>query len=112
MTRYAPPGHAARGERKEVYSAAMEQAEQFLTASDDIGYEIKPILLYYGFNQMLRAVAAVCYQPRDNWKFGHHGLSCRNLDQIKYLHDVQVEEEGKGAVQVLAELFGIANAGQ
>jgi YaaC-like Protein len=55
MSRHAPPGYAGRGNRKAVYSAAMEQAEQFLTASENIGYEIKPILLYYGFNQMLRA---------------------------------------------------------
>jgi hypothetical protein len=106
MSRHAPPGYAGRGNRKDVYSSAMEQAEQFLFASETIGYAIKPILLYYGLNQALRAVAAVCYKPKDSWTFSSHGLSCRNLDQIKDLRDVQVEETGRGAFQVLAELFG------
>jgi YaaC-like Protein len=103
-SRHQPPGYAARGARKAVYSGAMEQAEQFFAASDTIGQEIRPILLYYGLNQALRALAAVCIPPRETWTFSSHGLSCRNLDQIGNLEDVTIEESGRGGFQMLSEI--------
>lgn len=46
--RHRPPGRAARGRRPEVFSAALEQAQQLFNAATLVGYESKPILLFYG----------------------------------------------------------------
>lgn len=82
----------------------MEQAEQFFRASDTVGKEIRPILLYYGLNQALRALAAACIPWRETWTFNSHGLSCRNIDQIKDLEHVTIEESGQGAFQMLTRI--------
>ena len=36
---HRPPEFAARGERKDTFSAALEQSEQFFRAADSVGYE-------------------------------------------------------------------------
>lgn len=37
--RHNPPDFAARGERKNTFSAALEQSGQFFRAADSVGYE-------------------------------------------------------------------------
>jgi hypothetical protein len=56
--RSSPPGEAARSPRRAVFSAALEQAEQLFSGAASADYVIKPILIFYGFNQACRAIPA------------------------------------------------------
>lgn len=69
-----PPGRAAGdGPRREVFSAALEQAEQFLRAASAIGYATKPVQLFYALSQSGRAIAAV--RADEPWEIRGHGAS-------------------------------------
>lgn len=46
-----PPDFAARGDRRDTFSAALEQSEQFFRAGDSVGYESKPVMLYYWLSE-------------------------------------------------------------
>src|SRR5216684_2416922 len=57
--RHQPPGAARkRTQRREVFCAALEQAEQLFTAAEAVGDATRPILLFYGLIQAGRAIAA------------------------------------------------------
>ncbi|WP_336853903.1 YaaC family protein [Sinomonas albida] len=51
-------GAAARGDRRETFDAALEQAEQLFTAAAGVGTATQPLLLFYGLSQLGRAIAA------------------------------------------------------
>jgi hypothetical protein len=71
-----PPGEAAKPPRRAVFSAALEQAEQLFSGAASADYMIKPILVFYGFNQACRAMAACCTQLNDQtFRPLGHGLS-------------------------------------
>jgi len=84
--RAEPPAAIAptlKGERRVVFQAALEQAQQQLTAAAAVGYESRALNLFYGLSQAGRAVAAASDRlgPRladDNlkrWQSTGHGLS-------------------------------------
>ena len=60
-----PPGEAAEPPRRAVFSAALEQAEQLFSGAASADYMIKPILVFYGFNQACRALAVCSTQLND-----------------------------------------------
>jgi hypothetical protein len=71
-----PPGEAAKPPRRAVFSAALEQAEQLFSGAASADYMIKPILVFYGFNQACRALAACSTQLNDEtFRPLGHGLS-------------------------------------
>ena len=71
--RATPPGLAASNNaRREVFAAALEQAEQFLTAADAVGYATKPVQLFYALSQAGRAIAAV--RATGPWEIHGHGI--------------------------------------
>lgn len=84
----------------------MKQAQQFFTTSESAGYEIKPILLYYGLNQAVRALAAMGIKQKQGWEFSSHGLTCKNIDQNPGLAGLEVVDSGQGAFQALGDLVG------
>jgi hypothetical protein len=60
-------------ERRAVFAAALEQAEQLLTAAQSVGHASRPLLLFYGLSQAGRAIAAA--RLADNWKPKSHGIT-------------------------------------
>lgn len=80
-----PPARIAnvlRGERRTVFQAALEQAQQQFMAASLIGYESRPLNLFYGLSQAGRALAAASAElyPRNaddarrRWPSTSHGL--------------------------------------
>lgn len=63
--RSSPPGNAASGHRRETFNAALEQAEQLLTAARTVGVATQPILTFYGVSQIGRAAAKDFYRDWD-----------------------------------------------
>lgn len=104
--RHQPPGFAARGERKRVFCAALEQAEQLFEASNSVGYSTRPILLFYGMSQAGRAVAAASTHTKNNdWKLSGHGIGAIGLGQTPRLRDLEISNKGKGSFTQLASIL-------
>lgn len=81
--RAAPPGlaqgHRARGQ---TFQASLEQAEQQFRSAARIGYESRPLNLFYGLSQAGRAIAAASPRcPGGDWQLSGHGISCPNLNE-------------------------------
>lgn len=72
-TRHAPPGAAGkRADRRAIYLAALQQAEEFFAAAAAAGYATSPNQLFYGLSQAGRALVAVA--PSGNGTLTGHGL--------------------------------------
>jgi hypothetical protein len=75
--RAAPVGHAADdADRREVFTAALRQAQELAEAAEVSGPATRPLPLYYSFSQGLRAVAAA-RQEDDAWRIWGHGATVR-----------------------------------
>lgn len=71
--RAAPPGLAAGDvERRQVFAAALRQAQELGAAAGVSGYATKPLALFYAFSQGLRAVCAARVTD-DAWRVHGHG---------------------------------------
>jgi hypothetical protein len=70
-----------RGQRKEVFHVALEQSQQQFRAASAVGYESRPLNLFYGLAQAGRAVCAASAElgpgsSENTWlPAGGHGLS-------------------------------------
>lgn len=70
-------------ERALVFQTALEQAQQQFTAAASVGYESRPLNLFYGLSQAGRAIAAASSHLGDGsaaageWVGNGHGLSFR-----------------------------------
>jgi hypothetical protein len=79
--RSSTPGRAASGHRRETFNAALEQAEQLLTAARTVGVATQPILTFYGVSQIGRAIAAASTAlSNDEYRLSGHGLRDGNPD--------------------------------
>jgi hypothetical protein len=114
--RHNPPEHAVRGGRRDTFAAALEQAEQFFRAADAVGYETKPVMLYYGLSQASQAILAAKRDPKAGQQPAtSHGTDCPNRNQIAVVGDLEVSESRGsgggaptgGAFQLLA---GVLNS--
>jgi hypothetical protein len=73
----------SRGERKVIFQTALEQAQQQYAAAAVIGYESRPLNLFYGLSQAGKAVAASsplldqrhAAADRKSWRTATHGLT-------------------------------------
>lgn len=75
--RASPPGLAASDpERREVFSAALQQSEELGRAAADVGHAARPILAFYALSQGGRAIAAACAQG-GLWRLMGHGASVK-----------------------------------
>jgi hypothetical protein len=105
--RSKPPGKAGGSvERREVFCAALDQAEQLFTAAEQTGYASRPLLLFYGLSQAGRALAAAA--NTDTWELKGHGITADDLHAP--LTDVVLRDSGKpdgpGSFLRLAALLG------
>lgn len=91
--RAAPPGYAAQGSRKDMFSAALEQTEQLFAAASTVGPASRPMLLYYGVNQAGRALAACAPVPKSESVLHGHGLFVDKKDQPD-IGEVTVQDKG------------------
>lgn len=104
--RHRPPGRAMKGQRREVFSAALEQAEQLFEAAETVGDASRPILLFYGLSQAGRAVAAVSTDLDNNhYRLVGHGVTMSNLGQQPPLHKLTVADMGEGSFTQLAPVL-------
>lgn len=71
--RATPPGLAREGERKQVFAAALQQAEELHTAAAGSGYASRSLPLFYALSQGGRAIAAARTVGGD-WQLRGHGL--------------------------------------
>lgn len=101
-----PPGHAgASKDRRETFTAALEQAEQLVRSAAGQGPESRPINLFYGLSQGARAVAAAL-DPSDKFRLGSHGIEhVGSLNRSIRDITVQQTETGGGSFTKLAELL-------
>jgi hypothetical protein len=71
--RAVPPGYAGSDDqRRQVFGAALQQAEELASASGDVGYATRPILLFYALCQGFRAACAS--RLEHDWERSGHGL--------------------------------------
>jgi YaaC-like Protein len=104
--RHQPPGRAREGQRREVFCAALEQAEQLYAAAETVGDAARPILVFYGLSQAGRAVAAASTEVDDeHFTLSGHGISVVNLRPGSPLHELTVADKGKGSFTQLAPLL-------
>lgn len=104
--RHDPPPHADRGGRKALFAAALEQSEQLFRAADGVGYETKPILLYYGLNQASRAILEAKRDPRQQGAPSSHGIKTPNLGQDPKVGDLELADDGtSGSFGQLADVL-------
>jgi len=102
--RAEPPGRAATdGARRAVFAAALEQAEQFLTAAGAVGYATKPVQLFYALNQAGRAIAAV--HADEPWEIGSHGAGVKSSAEVGAT-TVEPDKKPRGAMRVVADATG------
>jgi hypothetical protein len=100
-----PPAFAAKGARKRVFTAALEQAQQLFEAAAGVGVATKPILVFYGLSQAGRAVAAA--RSTGAWELSGHGIkSGKSIPGKFQLAGLSVQPEAGGSFGRLAEILG------
>jgi hypothetical protein len=107
--RRQPPGFAKTGDRAGLFASALEQSEQFFRAADAVGYETKPVMLYYGLSQAVQAILVAKRNPKISQRPAtSHGTDCPNRDQTKNVGDVEIiATPGQaGAFGLLADTLG------
>jgi hypothetical protein len=106
--RSMPPGATGLDDgRRRTFQAALEQAEQFLKAAASVGYDTKPVQVFYGLSQAGRAIAAASERLTDDeWRLTGHGLSSRNTRDQTDLRRVTVEAHKSGSPQAVARALG------
>ncbi|MGC4903102.1 YaaC family protein [Micromonospora echinospora] len=102
----------ARGslKRRNTFNASLEQAEQYFRASPFVGYETRPVLLFYGLSQLGRALAAAAARaPGDSdWELSGHGIRVPGISQAAssaQIAPMLVRDQGKGSFTQLAHLL-------
>lgn len=87
-TRASPPGYARDDDgRRRVYSAALAQFDELISAASTVGPAARPLPLFYALSQAGRAIAAA-HAPR-GWRLQRHGLGAPELGTA--LLDVEVK---------------------
>jgi YaaC-like Protein len=68
--------------RRHVFTAALEQGQQFMEAAAVTGYATRPVLAFYGLSQLGRSIAAASWHLRDTgpasseaWRPSGHGIT-------------------------------------
>ncbi|MFE6869307.1 YaaC family protein [Kitasatospora sp. NPDC057692] len=94
--RSVPPGLAASSRsRRRVFSASLEQAEQFFRAAAAVGPATQPVLVFYGLSQAGRAIAASAKAlPGDRWELVGHGI--HTVEPQRPLTEVRVTTDPAG----------------
>ncbi|GAA2240353.1 hypothetical protein GCM10010145_02510 [Streptomyces ruber] len=98
--------------KKEVFSASLEQSEQYFKAAEGVGYETRPVLAFYGISQIGRAIAAAAHPDRckspEDWQLSGHGIRIPGISQAAARGNIgtlTVRDQGKGAFTQLARFL-------
>lgn len=95
-----------RPQRRKLFSAALEQSEQFLRGAKSADLPVRPVLAFYSLSQGFRAISAL-HSGRD-WRVGGHGLT-ENLDsrprRIGHL-EITRKTGGSDTLNRVASLMG------
>lgn len=101
-----PPGLANKGDRRRTFAAALEQAEQLLRSAERLGPETKPLNLFYGLSQGMRAVAAAKIHDSQAWILRGHGITHeRSLNRPLSTIKVRDSQEDRGSFRAVAGLL-------
>jgi hypothetical protein len=87
----------------ETFTAALEQAEQYLRAADEAGYPTKPVQLFYALSQPSRAICAA--RSGEPWLITGHGASVETHLRVA---DTTVTPHRGGALPMVAQATGSA----
>lgn len=102
--RASPPGRAETDEaRRAVFTAALEQAEQFLAAAGSVGFATRPVQLFYALNQAGRAIAAA--RAEEPWEIQSHGARAKTRDDVAAT-TVEPDGSARGAIGIVARATG------
>lgn len=105
-----PPRSASKGERRGAFSASLEQAERLWEASLTVGAPASPLLKFYSLLQAGHALCAAHAPKGNGWRAPEgHGLGFkvdREALNSDPLHAVSVYENGRGRIQVVADVLG------
>ncbi|MGV9729633.1 YaaC family protein [Streptomyces albogriseolus] len=94
-------------ERRAVFVAALEQAQQFTEAAESAGPATRPVQIFYALSQFGRAIAAASgLLGQDEWRLKGHGIGTRNLDASQGLASVEVVPTTKGSFPAVARAIG------
>jgi hypothetical protein len=111
--RHDPPGAAQEGERKVVFGAALEQAEQLFTAARTVTPATSPLLLFYGLSQAGRAVAAAAVGEENavQWQLRGHGITNEHPSGLKpaTFSSLKVKNSGRGAFTQISDILKAAS---
>ncbi|OJV58278.1 MAG: hypothetical protein BGO38_08860 [Cellulomonas sp. 73-145] len=108
--RHDPPRQAADDPaRRAMFSAALEQSEQFFRAAEASDVDTRPLLLFYGLSQSGRALRAAA-DPEDRWaRAGGHGLRVDGETVDGQLSSTLVADQGKGLFRDVARTLNRAS---
>lgn len=122
--RHSPPGDARDGHAV-LFNSALEQAQQQFVAASAIGYESRPLNLFYGLSQAGRAIAAVSHTSNLNhhsgtdepWELTGQGIRVQGLEAIVVSNFADMQMRGdapgtRGSFARLAALLGGAAMNQ
>jgi hypothetical protein len=106
--RATPVGRASHDPaRRQVFSAALGQFDELLTAAASVGPASRPLPLYYALNQAGRAIVAALQLADRPWRPYLHGLSIRASEdgflQQTAISKQRTSDEKPGSFQLLAE---------
>jgi hypothetical protein len=104
--RAAPTGNAGDDERRRIFTAALNQAEELAVAASEVGYAARPLLQFYSLSQAGRAIAAA--HLRDKAELTGHGLSFSHNPEAVLMSTVAPPKRQKhnGAFQDVAVATG------
>jgi hypothetical protein len=98
-TRVAPPGKAGQSDgSSEMYNAALQQFEEYMTAAASVGPATRPVHLYYAIAQ----AGAAILTAHDTEAPNAHGLTVGTLDVGTPLHRLAIRPKGRGMFQAVA----------
>ncbi|MET8721855.1 YaaC family protein [Streptomyces misionensis] len=111
--RSSPPDPVRQNKRKkDVFSASLEQSEQYFRAAEEVGYETRPVLAFYGLSQMGRAIAAATHTDRlndpEDWQLSGHGIRVPGISQAATRGNIgalMIRDQGKGSFTQLARFL-------
>ncbi|GAA1854683.1 YaaC family protein [Myceligenerans crystallogenes] len=92
-----------------LFSAALEQAEQFFRAAAAVGPETRALLVFYGLAQTGRALRAVAQEDSDWHRSGGHGLTVVGASIGDHLSQALVMDQKKGHFRDVAAALGRAS---
>ncbi len=84
--------------RRDVFAAALAQAEELADAAETAGYASRPLPLFYMLSQAGRAIAAA--YAEEDWQYRLHGIT-PDRENVKHLSDRTVKAFDEGAFPVV-----------